>query len=266
MDSAKVAEYWEINAEAWTRLVRAGYDIYRDALNAPAFLAMLPPVSGLRGLDVGCGEGSFTRKLARLGAKMQAIDLAPAFIRQAQAEEAAEPLGIEFQLGDAAALPFAAGSFDFVTAFMSLMDMPDQARAIKEAGRVLCPGGFLQFSILHPCFAPPYRKVLRAADGKARAIEVGEYFDSAGGWVENWCFSTLSAQERTTAKPFAIPRFHLTLSQWVEIVCRAGLVIEEFGEPCASAELALAEPVVADTRVAPLFLHIRARKPASAQA
>jgi hypothetical protein len=51
MDSAKVAEYWESNAETWTRLVRAGYDIYRDALNTPAFLAMLPPVSGLCGLN-----------------------------------------------------------------------------------------------------------------------------------------------------------------------------------------------------------------------
>ena len=51
------------------------------------------------------------------------------------------------------------------------------------------------------------------------------------------------------------------MSGWVEIICAAGLVIEKFGEPCASPELAKAEPVVADTRVAPLFLHIRASKP-----
>ena len=61
--------------------------------------------------------------------------------------------------------------------------------------------------------------------------------------------------------PFRTPRFHRTLSGWVEIICAAGLVIEKFGEPCASPELAKAEPVVADTRVAPLFLHIRASKP-----
>jgi hypothetical protein len=45
------------------------------------------------------------------------------------------------------------------------------------------------------------------------------------------------------------------------MICRAGMVIEQFGEPCASLELAEAEPVVADSRVAPLFLHVRARKP-----
>jgi hypothetical protein len=62
-------------------------------------------------------------------------------------------------------------------------------------------------------------------------------------------------------EPFRIPVFHRTLSSWVDLICNAGLVIEQFGEPCASPEMAAANPVVADTGVAPLFLHIRARKP-----
>ena len=70
MKRTEVAQYWEANAETWTRHARAGYDIYRDALNTPAFLAMLPAVSGLDGLDIGCGEGSNTRKLAERGARM----------------------------------------------------------------------------------------------------------------------------------------------------------------------------------------------------
>jgi hypothetical protein len=44
------------------------------------------------------------------------------------------------------------------------------------------------------------------------------------------------------------------------MIVGAGLTIEAFGEPMASEEIALAEPVVADTRVAPIFLHVRARK------
>ena len=67
MKRAEVARYWEANAETWARHVRAGNDIYRDGLNTPAFLDMLPPVRGLRGLDIGCGQGSNTRQLARLG-------------------------------------------------------------------------------------------------------------------------------------------------------------------------------------------------------
>jgi 2-polyprenyl-3-methyl-5-hydroxy-6-metoxy-1,4-benzoquinol methylase len=98
MKSAEVAQMWEANAETWTRHARNGYDVYRDALNTPEFLAMLPPISGLCGLDVGCGEGSNTRALARLGARVHAIDIAPTFVRHAQAAEASDPLGIVFQV------------------------------------------------------------------------------------------------------------------------------------------------------------------------
>jgi Methyltransferase domain len=124
---AEVAQYWEANAETWTRHARAGYDIYRDGLNTPAFLDMLPPVHGLSGLDIGCGEGSNTRELVRLGARMHAIDVAPTFTRYARDAERAEPLGIAYFVADATDLPFASGSFDFATAFMSMMDMPTMA-------------------------------------------------------------------------------------------------------------------------------------------
>jgi len=266
MKPSEVARYWEANAETWTRHARAGYDVYRDALNTPAFLAMLPPVRGLRGLDIGCGEGSNTRKLAELGARMHAIDIAPTFIRHAQAAERADPRRIIFRTADALALPFADRSFDFATAFMALMDLPDQERALREARRVLRPGGFLQFSLLHPCFAPAHRRVLRRRDGTVRAIEVAGYFEPADGRVERWRFSALSRKERARAAPFRVPRFHRTLSEWVRMIRRAGLVIEAFGEPRAARGRGGAERVVADTRVAPLFLHILATRPGAPRA
>ena len=261
MKAAENAALWEGNAETWTRHARAGYDIYRDALNTPAFLAILPSIRGLYGLDIGCGEGSNTRKLAERGARMQAIDVAPTFIRHARQTEEMHPLDIAYCVADAQDLPFADASFDFATAFMSLMDVPESDRALREAHRVLRRNGFLQFSICHPCFAPPYRKVLRDANDSVRAIEVGGYFDDTDGRVDRWWFTTVPKAERERVPPFATPIFHRTLSSWVAIIRDAGFDIEAFGEPCASAELAAVEPVVADTRVAPLFLHIRVRKP-----
>ncbi|EFL50617.1 Methyltransferase type 11 [Solidesulfovibrio fructosivorans JJ]] len=263
MQSSEVAAYWEANARQWTRQSRAGLDVYRDALNTPAFLAMLPPVAGRSGLDIGCGEGTNTRRLARLGARMRAIDIAPTFVRHARNAEAAEPLDIDVLLGNALSLPFADASFDFATAFMSLMDMPDHERALDEAWRVLRPGGFLQFSILHPCFAPPYRKVLREPDQSVRAIEVGRYFETEGARLDTWWFSSLPRERRSEVPPFQVPYFHRTISDWLNAIRRAGFLIEELGEPCATAALAAAVPLVADTRVAPLFLHIRAGKPAA---
>jgi SAM-dependent methyltransferase len=144
---------------------------------------------------------------------------------------------------------------------MSLMDMPDQVAALQEARRVLRPGGFLQFSILHPCFVPPHRKVLRDEEGRPRAVEVAGYFDRIDGRLDVWWFSTLPLEERQKDEPFRTPRFHRTLSDWVEMVAKAGLAIERLVEPCASAELAAAEPVVADTRLVPISLLVRLRKP-----
>lgn len=261
MNSAEVAAFWEANADAWTRHSRAGHDIYRDALNTPAFLAALPPVAGLAGLDIACGEGTNTRQVARLGARMQAIDLTPTFIRHAVETETAAPLGIVFHLGDATALPFAAASFDFATAFMALMDMPDPALTLREGQRVLRPGGFLQFSILHPCFVPPHRKVQRDAAGQPRAIEIGGYFERIDGRVDTWWFESLPEEQRRTNQPFRTPRFHRTLGEWIDMALAAGFVVEKLVEPCASAELAEREPVVADTRIAPLSLILRLRKP-----
>ena len=87
MDPREAARYWEGNAFAWTRLSRQGWDVYRDAVNTPAFLDLLPDVAGRRGLDVGCGEGHNTRLLARRGARMWAVDVAPTFVRFAREAE-----------------------------------------------------------------------------------------------------------------------------------------------------------------------------------
>ena len=260
MEPSNVTQAWEANAETWTRHSRAGYDIYRDALNTPAFIEALPTVKGLRGLDIGCGEGSNTRQLARLGASVQAIDIAPTFIRHAGEAEHAEPLGIAYQVGDATCLPFENDAFDFATAFMSLMDMSDQSTALKEAHRVLRPGAFLQFSILHPCFVPPQRKVVRDEQGRRVAIQIAGYFDCIDGRVDTFWFETLPAELRQQDEPFRIPRFHRTLSQWVEMITSAGFTIQRFVEPSATVELADREPVVADTRIAPLTLVICVRK------
>ena len=192
---------------------------------------------------------------------MSAVDIAPTFVRHAQVVEAEDILNIDYRIGDAADLPFEDMSFDFATAFMCLMDMPDQRKALQEVARVLRPGGFLQFSILHPCFVPPHRKVLRDANGKKYAVELAGYFQKIDGRIDKWWFETLPAGERVKVEPFQTPRFHRTLSEWVEMICSAGLVIECFVEPSASDEVAAAEPVVADTQIVPLSLLVRARKP-----
>ena len=94
MDHKEVGELWDANADDWTKLVRLGYDVMRHQIIAPAFMAMLPEVSGLRGLDIVCGEGANTRLLAQEGEKMAGIDISSKFVRYAQEAEAEAPLGV----------------------------------------------------------------------------------------------------------------------------------------------------------------------------
>jgi ubiquinone/menaquinone biosynthesis C-methylase UbiE len=188
MNHEEVGPFWNANANAWTKLARAGYDVYRDSLNTPAFFDLLPDVDGLLGVDIGCGEGHNTRLLAKRGAHVTAIDIAEDFIACARQAEAHEPLGIDYRVASAVALPFADGTFDFATGVMSFMDIPETDRVLAEAWRVLKPGGFLQFSISHPCFDTPYRRNLRDANGLTYAIEVGDYFRNLAGEVAKWLF------------------------------------------------------------------------------
>jgi len=263
MRSSEVGAYWEKNAVAWIELSRDGYDVYRDALNTPAFLDMLPEVRGLSGIDLGCGEGTNTRQVAKLGARMAAIDIAPTFIKAARAVEANDPLGITFTIGDATVLDFPACHFDFAVAFMSFMDMPDPAKVLSEAQRVLVDGGFLQFSILHPCFVPPKRKTLRNAEGDVYAVEVADYFNRTDGEIETWTFGAAPVEKRDRHAPFEVPRFHRTLGDWVDMIHDAGFRIESLREPTADEKTAEMFPDVADTRVTPIFLQFRVRKAAA---
>ena len=263
MDHAEVGRYWDENAEAWTELVRAGYDHYRDGLNTPAFFEMLPDVDGLSGLDIGCGEGHNTRLLAERGARMTGIDISKTFIRHAKEAEAEQPLGIDYRIVSAVDLPFDEATFDFVTAFMSLMDIPETERVLSEVFRVLGPGGFFQFSITHPCFDTPHRRNLRDEGGHTYAIEVGDYFVGREGEVKEWLFFAAPPEVRGGLSPFQTPVFMRTMSSWLNRLVDASFILERFGEPYPSDEAVRARPGLQDAQVVAYFLHVRARKPAT---
>lgn len=261
MDHEEVGRFWDANADAWTKLARAGYDVYRDYLNTPAFFAMLPDVEGLSGLDLGCGEGHNTRLLAGRSAHVTAVDISEVFIGYARQSEEQAPLGIDYRLASAVELPFADSTFDFATAFMSFMDIPETDRVLAEAYRVLQPGGFLQFSITHPCYDTPHRRNLRDENGLTYAIEVGDYFRNLNGEITEWLFSAAPPQARQGLAKFKTPRFTRTLSQWLNLLIKTGFTLERIEEPRPSDETVRECPDMQDAQVVAYFLHIRGRKP-----
>jgi SAM-dependent methyltransferase len=135
---------FEERAQGWLAWARTpGHDAYwryRDA-----FFALVPP-PGSATLEVGCGEGRVARDLAARGHRVTGLDASPTLL--AAAAEA-DPAG-HYVEGAAEALPFEDGAFDLVVAYNSLMDVADMPAAVREAARVLAPGGRLCACITHP--------------------------------------------------------------------------------------------------------------------
>ncbi len=108
-----------------------------------AFLDWLAPASGLRWIDVGCGNGAFTELLVRQTApgETQGIDPSEAQIRYARTRPGTS--GAAFQLGDAMALPFGDNRFDAAVMALAIFFVPDPAKGVAEMARVVSPGGIV---------------------------------------------------------------------------------------------------------------------------
>jgi len=261
MDHKEVGKIWNGNSANWTKLVRMGCDLYRDHVNAPAFFSMLPNVNGLKGLDIGCGEGYTTRQVAEKGATMTAIDICPVFIEQAKKLEEEKPLGIKYKIASVVELPFQDDDFDFAVATMSFMDIDETEEVIQEAWRILKPGGFLQFSISHPCFSTPKWEWICDEDGQRVALKCGDYFRELNGQIEEWIFGATPDELKKTMPKFKIPVFTRTLSKWLNLLIDTGFVLERFAEPKADNKTVKKFPYLADTQIIAYFLIMRCRKP-----
>jgi 2-polyprenyl-3-methyl-5-hydroxy-6-metoxy-1,4-benzoquinol methylase len=222
---------WDSNAEAWAERVRTGTDHNRVYLLDPATLDVLGDVKDLRILDLGCGEGRFSRILAQRGASLTGVDLSSRMIDLARESEAKEPLGVDYHVSDAADISFLPdSSFDIVLAYLSLFDVPDYESAIREAARVLVPSGRFVFSVSHPCFTMPgsgwetrYPNSLRDKD--RLFYRVDDYLPARSYEVKIW----------PTSNP--IVNHHRPLSDYAHALRAAGFVIRDIIEPTPDPKL-----------------------------
>jgi SAM-dependent methyltransferase len=234
-------EFWDSQAEAWGRFARTpGHDSYHEEFNFPAFLGLLP-APGRRTLDLGCGEGRVGAELERRGYTVVGVDSSPGMVALARERH-------EAHVADAAALPFEDASFDLVVAYMSLMNLDDLGGGVREAGRVLEPGGRLCAAVVHPVEGAGG---FESRDPDAAFVIEASYYEPAPKLWES---------DRDGIQVVFYDR-GLPLERFARAFEGGGLLIEAIREPQPSDEFVRRHPLAARRRRVPLFLHLRAVKP-----
>jgi 2-polyprenyl-6-hydroxyphenyl methylase/3-demethylubiquinone-9 3-methyltransferase len=114
------------------------------------FVAERATLAGARVLDVGCGGGLLCETLARAGASVTGIDLAPGMIEVARLHAASQNLNIDYRVQDAQELSLAApGAFDIVTCMEMLEHVPHPAATTAALARLTRPQGAVFVSTIN---------------------------------------------------------------------------------------------------------------------
>lgn len=204
---------------------------------------LLPTVKDQLVLDVACGQGIASRRLAELGAEIIAVDLSEAMIENAR-RHGSSGQAIDFRVDDAQTLATVGDkSVDGAVCQLGLMDLPDLAAAIAAIRRTLRPKGWLIFVIGHPAFLTPDATQIVLSDGREAAV-VTDYFEE-----RFWRSSDPNGVRRAG-------NYHRTISTYLNELANAGFVLEQVDEPLANAQLAAERPLYG--RV-PIFFAARVR-------
>ena len=236
---------WDAVADEW--ISHADTNDYRNAFLMPNMLAMLGDVAGLKVLDLGCGEGGYSRELAQRGASVVGVDGSKRLIEAARERALASNVAVDFRCANANSLDdLPSASFDRVLASMSLMDVEDYPGTIAETTRVLRSGGELLMSITHPCFQTRASRWFKDGEGQSLFFIVDHYFNR-----EAW--------EERMGPGFTLPvlRRHRPLEDYMAAPLAAGLVLREFHEPSASDDDLKKSPRFWKLKRVPYFLFMR---------
>ena len=218
---------WEKNATWWDDQIGDG-NAFQTLLIEPATEKLLQPSPGDRILDVACGAGRFTRRMAALGAKVVAFDASASFIDRAR-QRTPDGTPMEYHVIDACdrAAVQALGQFDKAVCTMALMDMPEIAPLLETLTSILKPHGLLVFSVTHPCFhSASMQRFAEIAEGNSGHHEV-----RTGVKVHAYLTSSARKTEGIIGQPEPQFFFHRPLAALLRGCFEAGFVMDGIEEP-----------------------------------
>ncbi len=219
---------WNENAGFWDSRMGEGND-WVEVLVWPVTERLLELKAGEQILDIACGNGLTSRRLAAMGAKVVAFDFAQEMIAHARQRTADSDDRIAYHVLDAtdrtALLALGEGQFDAALCQMALFDMADIEPLLSVLPRLLRPGGRFVFSVIHPCF------------NSAKVIHVAELEDRDGEIVTSYAIKVSSYMTPLVSHGAAIPGqprpqlyFHRPLQVLLEAGFEAGFVLDGLEE------------------------------------
>lgn len=214
---------WNTNAAFWDERMGEGND-FVEVLIWPATERLLAPRPGERILDIACGNGLTSRRLASGGVEVVAFDFSEEMIAHAR-KRSREDGRIEYLVLDATdretLLGLGEGRFHAALCNMALFDMADIVPLMNALPLLLAPGGRFVFSVLHPCFNGPH------------IVQVAEQSDRGGEFVTEYAVKVCGYRTPCTARAIAIPGqpepqllFHRPLDVLLGAGFSAGFVLD----------------------------------------
>jgi SAM-dependent methyltransferase len=209
----------------------------------PALQALLPPMSGVRVVDLGCGYGWFSRWAQEQGAAyVLGLDVSQKML--ARATQMTSAPTITYAIADLEQLELPAGAFDLAYSSLALHYIADLKGLFEGIHQALVPGGRLVFSIEHPIFMAP-RNPGWLIDEQGRKSWPVDGYQLEGQRVTNWLAE-------------GVIKYHRTLGTLLNLLIQTGFTlghIEEWGP--SEADL-IARPELAEEQERPMMLLVSA--------